>query len=143
MNSEVTLKRFLDAQDHVYSSALAEVKNGRKLSHWMWYIFPQIAGLGYSETAQYYALKDLSEARAYLDHPILGSRLIEITRALLAIEGKTANQILGSPDDVKLRSSMTLFSLLARTDPVFQAVLDKYYQGAADPRTLSIVPSDR
>ncbi len=105
----------------------------------MWYIFPQIKGLGFSETAKFYAINDLQEARAYLEHPILGSRLIEISNALLAQEGKSANQILGSPDDLKLRSSMTLFSSLDKADPVFQAVLTKYYAGEADQRTLSII----
>ncbi|GAB2570515.1 DUF1810 domain-containing protein [Spirosoma areae] len=139
MDSEPNLKRFLDAQDAAYSNALAELKNGRKQSHWMWYIFPQIAGLGFSETAKFYAIKDLSEARAYLAHPVLGSRLIEITTALLAITTKTANQLMGSPDDLKLRSSMTLFSLLDNADPVFQTVLARYFDGVPDQRTLAIV----
>lgn len=139
MQSEPNLKRFLDAQTNDYSRALREIKNGRKQSHWMWYIFPQIKGLGFSETAKFYAINDLQEARAYLEHPILGSRLIEISNALLAQEGKSANQILGSPDDLKLRSSMTLFSSLDKADPVFQAVLTKYYAGEADQRTLSII----
>lgn len=139
MQSEPNLKRFLDAQTNDYSRALREIKNGRKQSHWMWYIFPQIKGLGFSETAKFYAINDLQEAKAYLEHPILGSRLIEISNALLAQEGKSANQILGSPDDLKLRSSMTLFSSLDKADPVFQAVLTKYYAGEPDQRTLSII----
>lgn len=139
MKAANNLSRFLDAQETDYNRALAEIKNGRKQSHWMWYIFPQISGLGFSETARFYAIDDLEEARLYLDHPVLGKRLIDISRALLQIEGKTANQILGSPDDLKLRSSMTLFSLLENADPVFQTVLDKYFAGLADQRTVALV----
>ena len=133
-----TLTRFLDAQDSIYTQALAELKNGRKQTHWMWYIFPQISGLGYSETAKFYAIRDLQEARDYLSHPILGTRLIEAATALLAVKGKTANQIMGSPDDLKLRSSMTLFSLLPNADPVFQQVLTTYFNGTPDQRTLDL-----
>jgi len=136
MNGESTLNRFLDAQQQDYNRALSEIKNGRKLSHWMWYIFPQIAGLGFSHMAQLYAIEDLTEATDYLHHPVLGSRLVEIAGALLTIQGKTATQIMGSPDDLKLRSSMTLFSLIDGTDPVFQKVLDKYYDGKPDPQTI-------
>lgn len=132
------LKRFLAAQDRDYDRALAEIKNGRKQSHWMWYVFPQLAGLGFSETARFYAINDLQEAADYLNHPVLGSRLVDITAALLPINGKTANQIFGSPDDLKLRSSMTLFSLVENTNPVFQAVLAKYYGGSPDPKTLAL-----
>jgi uncharacterized protein (DUF1810 family) len=142
MNSKNNLQRFLDAQDDDYSRALTEIKNGRKQSHWMWYIFPQIQGLGFSETAKFYAIKDLVEADAYLQHPILGSRLREISNALLSVNGKTANQILGSPDDLKLKSSMTLFNLLDNADPVFQAVLDKFYNGTQDQRTLDLARKD-
>ncbi|GAB3022015.1 DUF1810 domain-containing protein [Spirosoma pulveris] len=141
MTSESSLKRFLDAQENDYARALTEIKNGRKQSHWMWYVFPQIAGLGFSETAKFYSIQDREEAQSYLDHPVLGSRLREISQALLAIEGKTAHQILGSPDDVKLSSSMTLFGALTPTDPVFQAVLNKYYAGVPDARTLAILKS--
>ena len=105
----------------------------------MWYIFPQISGLGYSETAKFYAIQDLNEAEAYLAHPTLGSRLIDISNAFLGIDGKSASAILGSPDDVKMKSSMTLFSLLPNTDPVFQAVLDKFFNGSQDTKTLTIV----
>ncbi|MFD1143564.1 DUF1810 domain-containing protein [Larkinella insperata] len=139
MEAESNLKRFLDAQQTDYRRALAEIKTGRKQSHWMWYIFPQISGLGLSGTARFYAIQDLNEARAYLEHPVLGSRLIEIANALLEIEGKTAYQIMGTPDDLKLRSSMTLFSLLEQTDPVFQAVLDKFFDGLPDQRTVELV----
>ena len=134
-----SLKRFLTAQEGDYVRALAEIKNGRKQSHWMWYVFPQLAGLGFSETAKFYGIRDLEEAREYLEHPVLGSRLLEISKVLLQFKGKTANQIFGSPDDLKLRSSMTLFSLVENTDPVFQAVLGIYYSGSPDPKTLALV----
>lgn len=133
------LSRFLEAQSNTYEQALAEIKGGRKRTHWMWFIFPQLQGLGYSETARFYAIRDLVEARLYLQHPVLGARLIEISEALLAAEGKTANQILGSPDDLKLRSSMSLFAAVPGAAPVFQAVLDKYYAGKADEKTLQLL----
>lgn len=132
------LQRFLEAQEDDFKIALSEIRNGRKQSHWMWYIFPQIAGLGFSSTSRFYAIKDLTEAGEYLRHPILGKRLIEISEALLEIEGKTASQIFGSPDDMKLKSSMTLFASLDKTNPVFQQVLDQYYGGAKDERTLEL-----
>ena len=133
------LKRFLDAQANDFERALAEIKRGRKQSHWMWYIFPQILGLGSSETSRFYAVKDRAEAELYLAHPVLGARLVEISEALLEIEGKTANQIFGSPDDVKLKSSMTLFGALKNTNPIFQSVLDKYFNGTNDLRTLQLI----
>jgi len=133
------LKRFLEAQENDFETALAEIRKGRKQSHWMWYIFPQIAGLGFSSTSKFYAIKDRSEAESYLAHLLLGKRLIEISNALLQIEGKTANQIFGSPDDVKLKSSMTLFGALENTNPVFRKVLDKYFNGAKDQRTLELI----
>ncbi len=105
----------------------------------MWYIFPQIAGLGFSSTSKFYAIKERTEAENYLAHPLLGKRLVEISSALLKIKEKTANQIFGSPDDVKLQSSMTLFSTLENTNPVFQRVLDKYFNGAKDVRTLELI----
>ena len=133
------LKRFLDAQENDFERALAEIKRGRKQSHWMWYIFPQIAGLGFSETSRLYAVKDRAEAELYLAHPVLGTRLVRISEALLEIEGKTANQIFGSPDDMKLKSSMTLFGALKNTNPIFQSVLDKYFNGTNDLRTLQLI----
>jgi uncharacterized protein (DUF1810 family) len=133
------LKCFLDAQANDFERALAEIKRGRKQSHWMWYIFPQIAGLGFSSTSKLYAIKDRSEAESYLAHPVLGKRLVEISNALLEIEGKTASQIFGSPDDLKLKSSMTLFGALDDTNPVFRKVLDKYFSGAKDGRTLELI----
>ncbi|WP_299705784.1 DUF1810 domain-containing protein [uncultured Pontibacter sp.] len=133
------LTRFLEAQASSYEQALSEIKSGRKRSHWMWFIFPQIQGLGYSETARFYAIKDLQEAQLYLQQPVLGTRLVEISKAMLGLEGKTANQILGNPDDLKLRSSMTLFAAVPGADPVFKAVLDKYYNGEEDERTLQLL----
>ena len=139
MTSAYNLKRFLDAQENNYTQALTEIRQGRKQGHWMWFIFPQISGLGYSETAKFYAIQDLHEAGAYLAHPTLGSRLIDISNAFLGIDGKSTNAILGSPDDLKMKSSMTLFGLLPNTDPVFQAVLDKFFNGSQDAKTLAIV----
>ena len=134
-----TIKKFLNAQQRDYPVALAEIKKGRKQGHWIWYIFPQIAGLGMSGTSMHYAIDDIAQATQYLQHPVLGQRLIEISEAVLAIEGKSANQILGSPDDLKLRSSMTLFSLAEDANQVFQQVLDKYYGGLPDQKTIDIL----
>lgn len=133
------LKRFLEAQENDFATALAEIRKGRKQSHWMWYIFPQIAGLGFSQTSKFYAIKDRGEAESYLAHPVLGKRLVKISNALLEVEGKTANQIFGSPDDVKLKSSMTLFGALNDTNAVFRKVLDKYFDGAKDQKTLELI----
>jgi uncharacterized protein (DUF1810 family) len=132
------LDRFVSAQVSVYPSALAELTAGRKRTHWMWFIFPQIAGLGSSPAAQRYAIASLDEARAYLAHPVLGPRLRECADALLAVEGKSAEEILGYPDDLKLRSSMTLFARAADDPDVFEAVLERYYDGP-DPRTLALL----
>jgi uncharacterized protein (DUF1810 family) len=129
------LDRFASAQAGVYADALAELKAGRKRTHWMWFIFPQIAGLGFSPAAQRYAIASLDEARAYLAHPVLGPRLRECAQTLLAVDGMSAREILGYPDDLKLRSSMTLFARAADDPDVFEAVLDRYYDGP-DPRTL-------
>ncbi len=139
MTNPNNLQRFIDAQEIDYPRALAEIKNGRKQSHWMWYIFPQIAGLGLSETTKHYAINDINEATAYLEHPVLGARLIEISTALLQVNNKTAHDIFGSPDDRKLRSSMTLFSAVPNADPVFQAVLDKYFNGENDLKTVALI----
>lgn len=135
---ENRLDRFLTAQERSYEAALSEIKNGRKRSHWMWYIFPQIAGLGMSSTAQYYSIADIEEAREYITHPVLGARLLEISRALLALDGSDATAVMGYPDDLKLRSSMTLFAQVSE-DPVFNAVIDKFYSGRPDTRTLHIL----
>jgi len=139
MKPEDDLEKFLIAQTQDYSGALEEIRKGRKQGHWIWYIFPQVLGLGMSSTSVFYAIESIDQANRYAHHPILGKRLIEISNAILAIQGKTANQILGSPDDLKLRSSMSLFSLVENADPVFQAVLDKYFGGIPDQKTIDIV----
>lgn len=133
------MEKFIKAQEHVYDQAYAEIRNGRKISHWMWFIFPQIAGLGFSETTKYYALKNLGEAEAYLSHPILGQRLIKICTALLNLETNDAHAVFGSPDDLKLHSSITLFSALKNSDPVFTMVLNKYFAGEKDEKTLALI----
>lgn len=133
------LSRFLKAQERDYAQALREIQSGHKRSHWMWYIFPQIQGLGFSSTAQFYAIENLQEAKDYLAHPVLGARLKEISSALLQLDGLTASEIFGYPDDLKLRSSMTLFRLADLDCEIFQAVLDKYYDGEADNKTIRIV----
>jgi uncharacterized protein (DUF1810 family) len=133
------LERFVDAQQRTYQTALAEVSNGRKQSHWMWFIFPQIQGLGFSETAKYYAIQDPREAAAFLLHPVLGSNLLGICNALLRLQSSNAHEIFGSPDDLKLKSSMTLFTSLNELDPVFEAVLNKFFGGEKDHHTLRIL----
>ena len=133
------LDRFLDAQRGDYAVALAEVRRGRKASHWMWYIFPQIAGLGQSSTARYYSIRDLEEAREYYAHPVLGQRLREISGALLELRGSDPVAVFGGIDSMKLKSSMTLFALAAPHDPLFRQVLDKYYGGEQDVLTLRIL----
>lgn len=134
------LERFLKAQENSYACALQEIKNGRKLSHWMWYIFPQIEGLGYSPTSQYYAIKDRAEAEAYMAHPVLGSRLVEIAGELLKVESDDAGMVMGWPDDMKLKSSMTLFEAVS-TNSVFGQVLDKFFDGKRDEFTLNALKS--
>lgn len=129
------LKRFVDAQNPVYERVLAELKAGRKRSHWSWFIFPQLAGLGSSSMAARYAISSLDEARAYLAHPVLGPRLVECVGLVNAVEGRSAETILGYPDDLKFRSCVTLFRE-ASGDPVFQAALDKFFDGAPDALTM-------
>ena len=133
------LDRFLDAQRSDYAAALAEVRRGRKTSHWMWYIFPQIAGLGQSSTARYYSIRDLEEAREYYAHPVLGQRLREISGVLLELRDSDPVAVFGGIDSMKLKSSMTLFAVAAPDDPIFQQVLDKYYGGEQDALTLRIL----
>jgi uncharacterized protein (DUF1810 family) len=137
MSDEVDLERFVRAQDEAgtYRQALAELGRGRKVSHWMWFVFPQLAGLGRSSTAQYYALRSLAEAEAYLAHPVLGPRLRECAEVLAGLTGRTADEVFGGIDAVKLRSSMTLFSRAAPEERVFAAVLDRYFGGQPDPAT--------
>ncbi|MHB8209661.1 DUF1810 domain-containing protein [Mucilaginibacter sp.] len=139
MGDDKNLDRFLKAQETDYAIALSEMKNGRKGSHWMWYIFPQIQGLGFSETSKYYALNNIAEAQSFLNYPVLGNRLVAICQALLDLQESNANEIFGSPDDVKLKSSMTLFAVLSKTDPVFQSVLDKFFNGEKDKATLQLI----
>jgi uncharacterized protein (DUF1810 family) len=133
------LSRFLSAQEDTFAVALSELRRGRKCTHWMWYIFPQLAGLGSSPTAEHYAIRSLEETRAYLNHPVLGPRLLDCCRALLAVQGRSAPDIMGYPDDLKLRSSMTLFSLVEGAPSEFRAVLQKYYQGQSDGRTIELL----
>lgn len=133
------LNRFLKAQENTFAKAFEEVENGRKTSHWMWYIFPQIAGLGHSEMSRFYAIRDITEAGQYLDHPVLGDRMISISRLLTRLKNKTAHEIFGSPDDLKLKSSMTLFASVTNSDPVFQQVLDQYFGGEKDAKTLDLI----
>ena len=137
------LNRFLAAQSSAYAAALEEVRAGKKRSHWMWYIFPQLRGLGSSPTSQAYAIQDMDEARAYLAHSVLRGNLIEICETLLSLDSDDANQIFGWPDCMKLRSSMTLFALAEGGNSVFQQVLDKFFSGAMDQRTLDILEAQR
>jgi uncharacterized protein (DUF1810 family) len=139
MDTGLNLQRFLDAQQKSYDQALTEIQNGKKKTHWMWFIFPQISGLGFSDTSKYYAIRNRHEAEDYLKHPVLGSRLTTICHALLDLAINNANSIFGSPDDLKLKSSMTLFAQFNHTDPVFQSVLDKFFNGKKDIRTLEII----
>jgi uncharacterized protein (DUF1810 family) len=133
------LGRFVRAQEDAYERVLAEISSGRKLTHWMWYIFPQIDGLAFSSTSKHYAIKSIEEARAYLDHPVLGPRLLACAEAVVRVEGRTATQILGSPDDMKLRSCATLFACMSPPGSVFDRVLTKYYQGRRDEKTLRLL----
>lgn len=133
------LERFLIAQQHHYQTALREIKSGQKRSHWMWFIFPQVTGLGYSQTAQYYAIKDIDEAKEFIEDTILGSNLIEISQALLNVSSNDATAVMGWPDNLKLKSSMTLFALAKPECNVFQKVLDKFFKGERDQRTIEIL----
>jgi uncharacterized protein (DUF1810 family) len=135
------LSRFVDAQAGDYDQALAEIKAGRKRSHWIWYIFPQIEGLGFSPMSRRYSIKSLSEARAYLEHPLLGPRLVACAESAMAVEGRSAYAIFGSPDDMKLRSCATLFATVSPPDSVFARLLDRYFDGERDGKTLHILDS--
>ena len=136
MADPYNLQRFVDAQNPVYDRVCSELREGRKRSHWMWFVFPQIEGLGSSPLARQFAISSLAEAGAYLAHPILGPRLAECTRLVNRIEGRSVEQIFGYPDDLKFRSSMTLFARAAPDDQVFVAALQKYFRGEPDPATL-------
>jgi uncharacterized protein (DUF1810 family) len=133
------LSRFVEAQTAVYEQALAEIRSGRKRSHWMWFIFPQAAGLGSSPASQHFGIRSRAEAEAYLAHPVLGPRLIECAGAVLALHGVSASDVFGYPDDMKLRSCATLFAQVSQPASVFQKLLDKYFESAADPRTLELI----
>ncbi len=137
------LQRFLAAQEGVYPAALAELRGGRKRTHWMWFVFPQFEGLGSSPTARQFAIKSLDEARAYLDHPVLGARLAECAGALLGLPGRTASDIFDYPDDLKLHSSMTLFDLASQPGSVFGRVLEGYFGGKRDAETLRLVKAGK
>jgi uncharacterized protein (DUF1810 family) len=137
------LERFIKAQKADYPIALKEIKCCEmKRSHWMWYIFPQIAGIGFSSTSKYYAIKNIEEAKAYLDDAILGKRLVEISGALLGLKSNNATEVFGTPDDMKLRSSMTLFSRVKGADPVFQKVLEKFFDGFPDEKTIRLLDGE-
>lgn len=133
------LDRFLQAQREIYAIALREIRSGRKQSHWMWFIFPQIDGLGSSPTARRYAIKTKAEAAAYLEHPVLGARIVECAEAALAVDGRSATEIFGVPDDMKLRSSATLFATVAPPGSVFERLLERYFGGQPDQRTLDLL----
>ena len=133
------LQRFVGAQAGSFATALGEIRAGRKRSHWIWFIFPQVRGLGVSSTSQHYGISGIAEARAYLEHPVLGPRLLQCTEALLALEGRNASAIMPYPDDLKLRSSMTLFERAAGPGAVFSRVLDEFYQGRRDERTIGLL----
>ena len=133
------LRRFVDAQDGSYEAAISEIRRGQKRSHWMWFIFPQYVGLGTSATSQHYAVKSAAEAVAYLNDPVLGMRLVECADAVLRIEGRSAQQIFGCPDDLKLKSCATLFAYVSPAGSVFERVLDKYFSGERDSKTLELL----
>ena len=139
MNHHFELYRFVNAQLTSYDRALSEIRSGKKRSHWMWFIFPQMKGLGTSQAAELYGIENLEEAAAYLQHPVLGNRLLEISKALLELPVNNATAILGTPDDLKLCSSMTLFALIPGADPVFQLILNKFYKGMPDAKTLLLL----
>ena len=133
------LQRFVDAQEAVYPAVCAELSRGRKTSHWMWFVFPQLAGLGRSGTARFYGLANAPHARAYRAHATLGARLVECSQLVLAVHGRTAHDIFGSPDDLKLCSCMTLFEAAVPEVPVFGEVLERFYRGTRDPQTLAML----
>lgn len=139
MYFDKTLTRFIQAQQNVYPQVLKELRNGKKTTHWIWFIFPQIEGLGHSSTAKYYSIKTIEEAKKYITHPILGKRLLECSNIILNINGKSADDIFGYPDNLKLRSSMTLFNFVAPEHKVFAGVLQKYFAGEPDEQTISIL----
>jgi uncharacterized protein (DUF1810 family) len=138
-NGHDPLEKFIIAQQSDFAIALSEIKTGKKRSHWVWYIFPQIQGLGHSQRSVYYAINDMEEAGAYLNHPVLGKRLTRISRELLNLPSNDAYSIFGFPDDLKLQSCMTLFSLVPGSDPVFDDVIKKFFKGEKDEKTIRIL----
>jgi uncharacterized protein (DUF1810 family) len=140
-NDPWNLARFIEAQQGEYEAALAEIRAGRKRSHWMWYVFPQFTGLGSSPTSVHYAIKSRDEAKQYLAHPVLGRRLVECAEAVLRIDNRSVHEIFGSPDDMKLRSSATLFASVSPDGSVFQQIIDKYFEGKPDQRTITLLAS--
>ena len=139
ISDKYNLQRFLDAQKDVYDQVIPELRNGRKMSHWMWFIFPQIAGLGFSSNSEFFAISNQDEARKFLGHPILGNRLRECVGLVLQLDGRSAMDIFGAIDAMKLASSMTLFAYLSNTDSIYQQVLDKYFDGHRDDKTLRLL----
>ena len=133
------LERFVEAQEPVYEQVCAELREGRKRRHWIWFIFPQLRGLGHNSTAQFYAIRSRAEAKAYLQHPVLGARLRECTALVNAVEGRGVGEIFGFPDDLKFRSSMTLFAEVAPDEQLFRQALEKYFMGEPDERTLEMM----
>ena len=133
------LERFVSAQEYSYENALSEIRAGKKTSHWIWYIFPQLKGLGHSYRSEYYGIEDEDEAKSYLGHPILGSRLVEITETLLSLKESDPLKVMGSPDDLKLKSCMTLFAYISESGSIFHQVLEKYFGGGKDEKTMSIL----
>jgi uncharacterized protein (DUF1810 family) len=138
-DDQLDLRRFVEAQKNDYERALGELKSGRKRSHWIWYIFPQIDGLGFSSMSKRYAIKSIAEADAFLKHPVLGPRLVACCEAILAVERRSALEILGSPDDMKLKSCATLFACVTPPGSVFERVLERYFQGERDGKTLRLL----
>ncbi|OHV84570.1 DUF1810 domain-containing protein [Rhizobium sp. LCM 4573] len=137
--NELDLERFVEAQGPIYEQALRELRGGRKRSHWMWFVFPQLEGLGFSAMSQKYAIGSKTEARAYLSHPVLGPRLNECVEAMLAHKDRSAHEILGSPDDMKFRSSMTLFAAVSEKGSPFERALEQFYAGERDERTIALL----
>jgi uncharacterized protein (DUF1810 family) len=142
-SDDYDLNRFVEAQRSVYETVLGELRSGRKRSHWMWYVFPQLAGLGRSATSRHFAIRNADEAKAYLDHPLLGPRLVECAAAVLEIDGRSAYEIFGSPDDLKLHSCATLFARVSGPGSVFSSVLAKYFGGREDEETVRLLASRR
>lgn len=141
-NDPHNLSRFVSAQEDVYEQTLAEIRSGRKRSHWMWFIFPQFDGLAFSSTSKFYSIKSLDETRAYLAHPVLGPRLLECAEAVMGVEKKSAHDIFGSPDDLNLRSCATLFAYVQPPGSMFERLLAKYYNGEQDAKTLQLLGAD-